>query len=172
MLQLIFISGCLIISTVIQAESIYQEPSEFIHEVFANSQYKTKVIWPDKDLKKQIAYILDHPYKKLRIRYWQNNDKTAWILDETGKDKPITTGIVIKNNKIEIVRILIFRESRGWEIKNSFFTNQFKQATIDQDKQLNTNIKNISGATLSVRAVTKLSRVALLLNDIVTSHGS
>jgi len=111
--------------------------------------------------------MLGHDYKGLRIRYWKQDERTAWVLDEIGKDKPITTGFVIKNGRIERVRVLIFRESRGWEIRHAFFTDQFDKATLNKDRQLDRTIDNISGATLSVRAVTKLARVALLLDQAV-----
>ena len=39
------------------------------------------------DLKKQIEEILDHKYKGLRVRYWRQEKKSAWILNETGKEK-------------------------------------------------------------------------------------
>lgn len=146
------------------AGGVYQEPDEFIKETFPDGAFEKKVIWPDKALQQEMADILDHQYKGLRIRYWIHGTKTAWILDEIGKEKPITTGIVINNNKIERIRILIFRESRGWEVRHAFFTDQFSNASLLDDKQLDRSIDNISGATLSVRAVTKLSRIALLLH--------
>ena len=72
--------------------------------------------------------------------------KSVWILDEVGKEKPITTGIVIKNGKIELIKILVFRESRGWEIRHAFFTDQFKQTELTKNQQLSSDIDNISGA--------------------------
>ena len=74
---------------------------------------------------------------------------------------------MINNGRIERVRVLIFRESRGWEIRHAFFTDQFDNASLYKDTQLDRHIDNISGATLSVRAVTKLARVALLLDKAV-----
>ena len=41
----------------------------------------------------------------------------AWILEEIGKSKPITMGFVVNAGAIEITRVLVFRESRGWEIQ-------------------------------------------------------
>ena len=119
---------------------------------------------------KKIIDILGHKYKSLRIRYWEKDNRTAWVLDEIGKVKPITTGFVIHHQKIELVRVLEFRESRGWEVRHKFFTEQFKQAALKQNMELDTNIDNISGATLSVRAVTKLSRLALLLDQQVNTQ--
>jgi len=157
----------LLLSAHALAGGVYQEPDAFIAEVFADKQPKAAVVWPDTELKAQIKEILGHDYKGLRIRYWKQDKRTAWVLDEIGKDKPITTGFVINNGRIERVRVLIFRESRGWEIRHAFFTDQFDKASLNKDGQLDRTIDNISGATLSVRAVTKLARVALLLDQAV-----
>ena len=151
------------------AGGVYQKPDEFINQVFNNNPPKAEVLWLKKDLKKQITDILDHKYNGLRIRYWQQNQnsnrKSVWILDEIGKEKPITTGIVINNGQIELVKVLVFRESRGWEVRHDFFTDQFKQTKLVADNNLSQSIDNISGATLSVRAVRKLAKIALLLDQ-------
>ncbi len=147
------------------AGGVYQQPADFIKQVFDDNPPKPSVLWLKKDLKKQLSNILDHKYKGMRIRYWQQDRKTAWVLEEAGKDKLITTGIVINEGKIEQVKVLIFRESRGWEVRHDFFTDQFKQAKLTDSYQLNRHIDNISGATLSVRAVRKLAQIALLLDQ-------
>ena len=164
---LLIITGLysLMFSAVTVAGGVYQEPDEFINEVFDNKPPKTEVLWLDKDLKQQIVEILDHKYKGLRVRYWRQEKRSAWILDEIGKEKLITTGIVINKGKIELVKVLVFRESRGWEVRHDFFTDQFKHVTLKEDHQLDKTIDNISGATLSVRAVRKLAQIALLLDQ-------
>ena len=154
------------------AGGVYQQPADFINEVFDNKPPKAEALWLDKDLKKQITDILDHKYKGLRVRYWQQDKKSAWVLDEIGKEKPITTGIVINNSKIQLIKVLAFRESRGWEVRHDFFTDQFKQATLKDDHQLDKTIDNISGATLSVRAIRKLAQIALLLNQKIQQKSS
>ena len=156
---------CFVGSTEVFAGGVYQEPAEFIDQVFDKNPPKPEVLWLDKALKEKVAGILDHNYSGLRIRYWQKDKKSAWILDEIGKEKPITAGIVINDGKIEQLKILAFRESRGWEVRHDFFTSQFTQASLKDDQQLDKKIDNISGATLSVRAVSKLARIALLLDQ-------
>ncbi len=159
----------LLTAQLVMAGGVYQEPDEFINQVFENNPPKAKVLWLDEDLKKQMADILSHSYNGLRIRYWQQDNatvkKTVWILDEIGKEKPITTGIVISNGKIELIKVLVFRESRGWEVRHDFFTDQFKLAKLKDTGQLDRVIDNVSGATLSVRAVSKVARIALLLDQ-------
>jgi hypothetical protein len=150
------------------AGGVYQEPDAFINQVFDNAAPKPQVLWLNKELKAQIVDILDHRYKGLRVRYWQqefdNKRRTAWILEEIGKEKPITVGLVVNDQKIELVKVLVFRESRGWEVRHDFFTKQFEQAALKDDNRLDKHIDNISGATLSVRALTKLARISLLLD--------
>jgi len=155
------------LSSALYAGGIYQAPSAFINEVFDNKPPKPAVIWPKAELKKQLADILGHKYKGLRIRYWKQGSTSAWVLNEIGKEKPITTGIVIEKGKIKQLKILAFRESRGWEVRHDFFTDQFEQASLLEDNRISQHIDNISGATLSVRAVTKLARIALLLDQTI-----
>jgi hypothetical protein len=155
----------LIFSAVTVAGGVYQEPDDFINEVFDNKPPKAEALWLNKDLKEQIVKILDHKYKGLRVRYWRKQKRSAWILDEIGKEKLITTGIVINNAHVEQVKVLVFRESRGWEVRHDFFTDQFKSVALKDDHQLDKTIDNISGATLSVRAIRKLATIALLLDQ-------
>ena len=155
----------LIFSAVTIAGGVYQEPDDFINEVFDNKPPKAEALWLNKDLKEQIVKILDHKYKGLRVRYWRKQERSAWILDEIGKEKLITTGIVINNAHVEQVKVLVFRESRGWEVRHDFFTDQFKSVALKDDHQLDKTIDNISGATLSVRAIRKLATIALLLDQ-------
>ena len=63
------------------------------------------------------------------------------------------------------LKVLTFRESRGWEVKHTFFTRQFDNVGINQDQQLDKHIDGISGATLSVRALKKVARIALYLEQ-------
>ena len=104
--------------------------------------------------------------------YWQAENatrsrtaKTAWVLEEIGKEKLITIGVVIEEQKIQAVRILKFRESRGWEVKLPSFTQQFKGSQLNDKNQLTQTVDGISGATLSVRAVTHIARLALYLQS-------
>ncbi len=75
---------------------------------------------------------------------------------------------MINGNAIERIKVLIFRESRGWEVRHDFFTQQFIDARLDVQYRLDRNIDGITGATLSVRAITGLARMALYLHSQVT----
>ena len=149
--------------------SVYEAPDVFVARPFDGSPPKASMLYPNKALKQSIKSILGHRYSKFRIRYWLKDNRSAWILEEIGKERLITSGFVIDTNRIREAKVLIFRESRGWEVRYDSFAEQFTDAKLTESLQLNRNIDNISGATLSVRAVTKLARLALLLHATVTS---
>lgn len=146
-------------------KGIYQEPTDFIGEIFGRKPPAPQVIWITKDLQPLIESILSHPYGALRVRYWARDGRTAWVLEEIGKERPITLGVVVDQNRIEQIRVLIFRESRGDEVRHAFFTDQFVGARLASEGQLDRSIDGISGATLSTRALIKLARVALVLHQ-------
>ncbi|RDH81267.1 MAG: FMN-binding protein [endosymbiont of Galathealinum brachiosum] len=145
------------------AKGTYQQPEEFVSEAFTK-QPEPQVVWIKGELRAQIENILQHKYKAKRIRYWQFDKRSVWVLEEIGKKKPITVGIIIDDNKISQLKVLVFRETRGWEVRYPFFTKQFNQLSLKTDNSLSETIDSISGATLSVRALRKLAQIALLLN--------
>ncbi len=123
-----------------------------------------KILWLNQTLKKRAETILDHPYQGLRVRYWQSGQRTAWVLDEIGKEQPITTGIIVENGKILSVDVLAYRESRGSEVQQSFFTRQFQGVSLTSNDKLSKKIDGITGATLSVWALQKVARLALMFD--------
>lgn len=150
----------------LQAAQVYQSAESFIQTALG-SEPKPQVIWLDKPVKQQIEAILSHSFSPIRLRYWQQQQDTVWILDEIGKESMITVGIHVSQQHISQVKVLVYRESRGDEVRHAFFTDQFKAAQLTDDLQLDKHIDGITGATLSVRALTKLSRIALYLHDLV-----
>jgi hypothetical protein len=149
----------------------YLSSGEFLDSAFPAGAPESSTLWVKGDLRQAIESSLGHPFGSLRIRYWKDGDSSAWILDEIGKELPITIGVAVTAGEIRDVRILEFRESRGWEVRYPFFTDQFRQARLGSDGDLTRDIDGISGATLSVNAVTRVARIALLLHETVCQTG-
>ena len=145
----------------------YQSKEDFLLQAFSGSPPKPKALWLKKEIKKTASDILKHNPGFLRTRYWQTAEQSVWIIDEIGKIKPITVAVIIKDKKIVLLKVLAFRESRGWEVKHDFFTDQFKQNSLKPDLSLSQPIDGISGATLSVRALTKVAKLALYFDSLV-----
>lgn len=149
------------------AKGTYLEPAEFVSQTFQGSPPEPGTIWVTKEVKERIKKIMDHNYHSLRIRYWYKDGRSAWILEEIGKERLITTGLVVNKDSLESIRVLIYRETRGWEVRHTFFTDQFIGAKLKAKDKLDRKIDGITGATLSVRALTKLARMALYLHQLV-----
>jgi hypothetical protein len=146
------------------ARGVYQQPEDFLSDTFAGSVPEAAVIWLTGERKDVVTELLGHSYPSLRVRYWSRDQRSAWVLEEIGKEQPITVGLVINAGQLERIKVLEFRESRGWEVRHSFFTDQFRDARLDGDRSLDRHIDGISGATLSVRAMKKLAALALYLD--------
>jgi hypothetical protein len=144
--------------------TVYLSVDEFVAGNFEEVP-SVETLWLKGPHQEAAKSLLGHPYRSLRLRFWREAGKTAWVLDEIGKEEPITIGVVVENNEIKEVRILAFRESRGWEVRHPFFTDQFKGLSLKPNQRLSQRIDGISGATLSVRAVTNVSRFALYLHE-------
>ena len=147
------------------ASNVYQEPDDFLADSFTNGVPEPELIWLTGKRKEIVKKILGHRYSTLRVRYWRAHQRSAWILEEIGKDLPITVGVVVNEGRLERIKVLVFRESRGWEIRHPFFTDQFTNARLAATGRLDRNIDGISGATLSVRAMKKLAALALYLDS-------
>ncbi len=155
------------ISIKANSKEIYQTPNYFLQEIFLGNVPKQKVIWLDKSQKEQIKKGINQKYLVTRIKYWKKKEKIIFILEDIGKSKPITTAFILENNVLEKVKILIYRESYGWEVKYPFFTDQFKEVFLQSNGKLSKRINNISGATLSSNALIRMAKLALYLTKFI-----
>ncbi len=162
MKHLLFYLTLFISQVCVGAEYISEQA--FIRQSFDNAPVM-KSIWLKGDRQAVAKEMLGHRYPALRLRYWMDGAKSAWIMNEVGKEKPITIGVTIEGNKIERVSILAYRESRGGEVRHPYFTEQFVGAGLKPNADLGKPVDGIAGATLSVRAVTNISRFALYLSE-------
>lgn len=144
-------------------DDVYQKPSAFIREVFAGKLPTTRAVTLTVEDQARIKRLMGRGYDAQRVRYWTEGARTVWILSDIGKTRPITTGYVVKDGRIERVKVLVYRESHGWEVRERFFTRQFRDARLKDGRKLDKRIDNIAGATLSVRAMTRMAKLALYL---------
>lgn len=163
--KLLTLAALLILAPTIWAKGVYMTAEQFIQSSFPVNKPTPQVVWLNAELKAEISKFLYRPYRGLRVRYWQQNSRSAWIFDEIGKERPITIGLIVNQQQIESVKILAFRESRGWEVKYDFFTDQFQGIELKEQVKLSQHIDGITGATLSVNAVKRAAKLALFLNQ-------
>ena len=90
------------------------------------------------------------------------------VVNQQGKYRPITQLVGITPDfQVKDVAIMIYRESRGADVRRKRFLNQFKKKSIKDPLQVNRDIINISGATISAHSVSiAVRRVLFLANRL------
>ena len=86
-----------------------------------------------------------------------------------GKDQPITFLVAIgPDDRLKDVDILVYREPRGGEVAYEAWRKQFRGKTAADSVRVGKGIRSISGATISVHAVT--AGVRRILADLTGWH--
>ncbi|MYM63248.1 FMN-binding protein [Pseudomaricurvus sp. HS19] len=127
-----------------------------------------QTLWVNQEQRDAIEAILGHRFHGLRIRYLGDGQRTLWKFEEIGKEQLITVGVVVDSDRIANIEVMEYRESRGGEVRYPFFTGQFQGLGLlpEQAPALDGHIDGITGATLSVRAMTKIATLALFCHQL------
>ncbi len=158
-------------------------PERFLAQSFGAALPPVRLLVPDDALLVEMQRVLGKPYPLGRLRYWHRGQRSAWLLEQTGRDHLITAGFVVEGGAGEdggvglpVLRqasVLIYRESRGWEIKHPRFLRQYEGLRLQSKQQrLSRRVNGISGATLSVNAMNRMARLALLLHGHIAADAS
>ena len=94
-------------------------------------------------------------------------DGYVLVQNTIGKHKPMTYMVgVDSRGHVSDVELLVFRESRGSEIRRKRFNAQYEGKTVLDPVRINKDIINISGATMSVRSMSAgVKRVLVLVDE-------
>ena len=131
-----------------------------------------------KKIKREIQNKAKQAFFRDKVYYWaiQNGDNTDYaIMDNViGKSMPITFIVVFNSNQDIIYSSIVkYREGYGGEVKSRSWLDQFNGMTIDSLYTYPKNIAGISGATISVKSVTKgMSKLSLLIPHIIKKHNA
>ena len=86
----------------------------------------------------------------------------AQVRDVRGKDQPITFLVAVDpDDRLKDVDILVYREPYGGEVAYEAWRRQFRGKTSADSLRVGREIRGISGATISVNAVTVGVRTAV-----------
>jgi len=144
----------------------FQTPEAFITQAFGTTP-PAQLLELDGTKQSQVAAVFGKSYPQSRLRYWKAGGKSAWILEDIGKPgyQITTAGFVVKAGAIDTAKVLVYRESRGEQVGEASFLNQFKGAKLS-GAALDRNIDNIAGATLSVLMMQRMARAAIKLDSL------
>ena len=150
-------------------------------DVYLTEEEALKILFP-KAQKIQAEELRLTPDQKLRIQ-----DRIGWkfpeesfrafkaetdgtvdgyaVIQETiGKHRPITYIVgITPQGKVFDVEIMVYRESKGSEVRRKRFNAQYEGKTAQDPISINKDIISITGATMSVRSVSAGVKRALVL---------
>ncbi|WP_439133520.1 FMN-binding protein [Pseudomaricurvus sp.] len=160
--------GCFWVMDAHAQKGRYVSLDELRQQAFPDQAVEWQTLWVTQPQREVMEDILGRSFRSLRVRYWGHEQRTVWIFEEVGKEMPITFGVIVDGEQIDDVVVMEYRESRGGEVRHPFFTRQFQQLelTDEQPPSLDGHIDGITGATLSVRAMTKIATLALFCHQL------
>jgi hypothetical protein len=97
----------------------------------------------------------------------------AVIAEEVGLYKPITFVVTVTERfEVDAVRVMVYRESRGDEVKRMRFLSQYEGKALGSPIRIDRDIVGVTGATLSVRALNAGVRKVLAVLKARYDEGS
>ncbi len=162
------------LSSLAMAQTVYLKPAEVLKIIFRDSK---EIISEDKLLTPEQRGSVERKMgKKLSKDTWKffiarsdgHVDGYALIDHEIGKTEPITfLTAITQDGKVKEVEILVYREPIGSEVHEEKYLKQYKGKKISDPVRVGQDIANISGATMSARAVSNGVKRALLIWDVL-----
>jgi Na+-translocating ferredoxin:NAD+ oxidoreductase RnfG subunit len=150
-----------------------EEEEEYVEQMFLSKKQALKLAFPGvKKVKKKKVWLSDtqkaaiqkilggqFPYNERRVTHYFGLDEAGTpvgamvIGNEIGRNYPITFMVVINpDGSVKDVEVMVYREPHGWEVRFESFMSQFFGRDANDPFG---DINNITGATLSVRSMTK-----------------
>jgi hypothetical protein len=115
----------------------------------------------------RVGALADHPLREESFTVYAGLtqgrlDGYAVVTEEIGKFHAITFLVAVTPaGQVKRVDVLVYRESRGGEVRHRRFLRQFEGKGVRDPIRLNRDLLNIAGATLSVRAMSRGVRKVL-----------
>ncbi len=116
-----------------------------------------------------------HYWEKVQFFRVVKAGKSAGVLlvdNVKGKSRPITYAVAFdQDGSILSLEILTYRESHGGEVQSETFRRQFVGRKHGDPIAIGSDIRNISGATISSRSVTRGAHALATLYQYLKAHG-
>lgn len=137
-------------------------------ETFLTIEQAKQVMWEStamtriaveltKEQRKSIIKTSGVRVPRSKVNAWKTNDGGWFIVDQVvGKHEMIDFALALTaDGKVKDVEVLVYRETYGDEIKNPKWLAQFFGKDYKTHFEIDENVKNISGATLSSVHITE-----------------
>ncbi len=131
---------------------------------------ETEKKWLTPEQMAEVARLSDQPASENRITYYigmkGGKPMGYLVMDHViGKSYPINFMVLLSpDGKVQNVEIMVYREPQGWEVRFKSFLQQFFGKDASSDFK---DVNSITGATISVRSVTRGVRKAVVAYKVL-----
>lgn len=144
-----------------RAQEVLLSADQALREIFPEVARTTREVRalaaPAKQrLEKQLGRPIDEDSIAVTLVYDRDGALRGYavVTEEIGKYRPITFMVgVTPDFTVRDVAVMVYRESRGGDVRRKRFLTQYRGKSTRDPIDLNRDIINISGATLSVRSM-------------------
>lgn len=163
----------------IGAIQIYATADESIREVFDGvARVDTVVVVLDDSTRAAVAALCPSPVPSDTVAVLVPRGAAseslgyAMIVEEAGKYRPITFLVGLDPDlDVRGVEVLVYRESRGGEVRRTRFLRQYRGKDVESPIRINRDILNVAGATISVNAMNHGVKRVLATVHVLTRRG-
>ena len=163
--------------TPIVAQEVLLTPERALREIFPESARTDREVVPlaaerKARLEKQLGRRIDEDSVDVTLVYNAKDALVGYavVTEEIGKYRPITFMVgVTPQLTVRDVAVLVYRESRGGEVKRKRFLSQYRGKSAKDPIDVDRDIINISGATISVRSLN--AGVKRVLAELTAVYG-
>jgi len=150
--------------------TVYHTEDEAVAIAFPTAtRVDTRNVVLSEDVRARVSEQVGYPIKERLVvlrEAWQGETLLgrAFCLDEIGKTLPFRFLVALRpDGAVEQVLVLTYRESRGQEIERATFRSQYEGKSLADPIRRGDDIRNVSGATISVDSLSRGVRRALAI---------
>jgi Na+-translocating ferredoxin:NAD+ oxidoreductase RnfG subunit len=159
---------------------VYLTPKEALHEIFDDvADVDTTWAVLEAEERGRLHELLGRavPSDTMVVLVPRGRDGSslgyAVIAEEVGKYRPITFMVGTTTDlEVRNVEVLVYRESRGGEVRRGRFLRQYRGKDAADAIRTNRDILNIAGATMSVNAMNHGVKRVLATLELLAARGS
>jgi hypothetical protein len=151
-------------------EGVFMRAEDAPRALFPNaSAVADRTIVATVELRTRIRELLTRPpslweaeYRIFTVAQREHGPGLVVIVEEIGKHRPISFAVAVDGGgHVSDIAVLAYREAYGGEVRERRFLKQYAGKTLSDPLLPYRDVRNISGATLSVEATGRAARKAI-----------
>ena len=167
----------IILTSILAAGGIKITCEEHLFNLYPEkTDIRMHILKLDKQIKKEVENQVKQKFYREKLYYWtiSQDDTTiayAFLDNVIGKSMPITFLVILNiNGNIINTNVIKYREAYGGEVGNKRWLQQFLYRNNNSSYNIGKDINGISGATISVKSMSKVIQKITTLYPLIQNQ--